>query len=280
MPSPIPPMAGGFTMIPIGVLRDTNLSIGARAIYALVRSYAWTDGFTDATLQRFSKDLGKGGSVRNVKRWMTELEEAGLIRRERRRRPKGETWETTRTWILVDVVNGQVVRREPGAAHGPWIPESQGPPVALGQEPGAAHGPWVTKSPGESQGPPVAHNIDAISFRDCIDRDIYVEPSGAPQDESDNADPEVRPLNDLAQAGPPPGDIPSTSGEPGPCSPINASQPCPPEEGECAGCGKLTHRRYGVIFACHPCRRDRSKKHDLERQASRAVDTLPHQEAL
>lgn len=158
-----PPMAGGFTQTPTAVLRDSKLSIGARLLYVLVKSYARNDGFTDVTLERLSRDLGKGGSVRNVKRWMGELEKAELVNRERRRRPKGETWETTRTWLLVDVVSGQVVRRS--------APIND-------QKPGAAHGPWNGKSAGQSQGPPVAHNIDASL--DAIE--IDVEPSKAPQD--------------------------------------------------------------------------------------------------
>ena len=157
-----PPMADGYTQMPIGVLRAAYISIGARLLFALIRSYAWNDGYTDATLDRFSRDLGKGGSVRNVKRWMTDLERAGFIYRERRRRPKGETWEATRTWLLVDVVQGQVVRRGPPTAHG-------------SEEPQATDGPWVRETPGQSQGPPVAHNIDAPASIACRDAEAPSE---------------------------------------------------------------------------------------------------------
>lgn len=193
----------GYSAVPNLVTRDSALPIGARLLFCILRSYAWADGFTDVTLERLSADLGKGGSVRNVKRWMVELEDAGLIRRERRRRPKGETWETTRTWLLVDVAKGQVIRREPESSQGAGPPEACGPSVARGGEPGAVQGPWREEGPGQSQGPSVAHNIDAISLRDCID--IDVDPSGAPRILGpQNADPEVRPPIYVAQANPPP----------------------------------------------------------------------------
>ncbi len=234
-PSTGSPMAAGFSMIPIGVLRDPHLSIGARLLWSLLKSYAWADGFTDVTLERLSRDIGKGGSVRNVKRWMGELEGAHLIQRERRRRPKGETWEATRTWLLVDVVDGRAVRRQPRATPGPRGPErgtSEGPSVARGGEPGAIPGPWISKWPGESQGPPMAHNVDA-----SLDASTY----------RSDADPEVRPLLVSAQASPPAVGSASTSGEPR--SPmLGQSGQGPP--GPCEVCGRSSFAWFANRALC------------------------------
>lgn len=70
-------LAGGFTQIPNTVLRATAISAGAKVLYGLLVSYAWQT--TVAWPNQTTLAVDAGCSVRNVRRWLQELELSQLI---------------------------------------------------------------------------------------------------------------------------------------------------------------------------------------------------------
>ena len=50
----------GFTQIPNFILRDPNISIGAKTIYSLLLSYAWHNDLCFPGQDRLAKDVGMG----------------------------------------------------------------------------------------------------------------------------------------------------------------------------------------------------------------------------
>jgi hypothetical protein len=77
----------GFTQLPNFILRNPDLSIGAKTTYALFLSYAWHNDFCFPGQDRLAKDIGM--SVGSVNAFIKELEAAGLI--EITRRGQGKT---------------------------------------------------------------------------------------------------------------------------------------------------------------------------------------------
>lgn len=77
----------GFTQLPNFILRDPNLSIGAKTTYALFLSYAWHNDLCFPGQDRLAKDIGM--SVGSVNGFIKELETNGLI--EITRRGQGKT---------------------------------------------------------------------------------------------------------------------------------------------------------------------------------------------
>ncbi|MBM3578192.1 MAG: helix-turn-helix domain-containing protein [Alphaproteobacteria bacterium] len=77
----------GFTQVPNFILRDPNLSIGAKTIYSLLLSYAWHNDLCFPGQDRLAKDVGMG--LASVNRFVKELEACALI--EITRRGQGRT---------------------------------------------------------------------------------------------------------------------------------------------------------------------------------------------
>jgi hypothetical protein len=77
----------GFTQVPNFILRDPNISIGAKTIYSLFLSYGWHNNFCFPGQARLAKEVGMG--VASVNRFIKELEACGLI--EITRRGQGKT---------------------------------------------------------------------------------------------------------------------------------------------------------------------------------------------
>src|SRR3977135_1025840 len=77
----------GFTQLPNFILRDPNLSIGARTTYDLFLSYAWHNNLCFPGQDRLAKDIGM--SIGSVNAFIKELEATGLI--EITRRGQGKT---------------------------------------------------------------------------------------------------------------------------------------------------------------------------------------------
>jgi hypothetical protein len=77
----------GFTQLPNFILRDPNLSIGAKTTYALFLSYAWNNNLCFPGQDRLAKDIGM--SIGSVNAFIKELEATGLI--EITRRGQGKT---------------------------------------------------------------------------------------------------------------------------------------------------------------------------------------------
>lgn len=67
----------GFTQLPNYVLRDKNLSFGARLSYAILLSYAWQEDSCFPGQKRMAKDLGT--TDRSIRTFLNELKEKGYI---------------------------------------------------------------------------------------------------------------------------------------------------------------------------------------------------------
>jgi len=74
--------AGGFTAVPNVVLRNSDLSIGAKMAYAMLLSYAWQEEQTFAAQRTMARDLGC--AARSIRRWLNELKEQGFVDWEQR----------------------------------------------------------------------------------------------------------------------------------------------------------------------------------------------------
>lgn len=77
----------GFTQLPNFILRNPDLSIGAKTTYALFLSYAWHDNLCFPGQDKLAKSIGM--SVASVNAFIKELEAFGLI--EVMRRGQGKT---------------------------------------------------------------------------------------------------------------------------------------------------------------------------------------------
>jgi len=77
-----PVAAGGFTQVPNFILRDSQLSIGAKLTYAMFLSYAWHNDRCFPGQERLAADMGM--SRTSVTAFIGELEERGYITIQRR----------------------------------------------------------------------------------------------------------------------------------------------------------------------------------------------------
>lgn len=72
----------GFTQVPNFILRDPNLSIGAKLTYAMFLSYAWHNDLCFPGQERLAGDMGM--SVPSVSKFIAELADHSLISVQRR----------------------------------------------------------------------------------------------------------------------------------------------------------------------------------------------------
>lgn len=72
----------GFTQLPNFILRNPDLSIGAKTTYALFISYAWHNDFCFPGQDKLAEAIGM--SIGSVNAFVKELESVGLIDIERR----------------------------------------------------------------------------------------------------------------------------------------------------------------------------------------------------
>ena len=77
----------GFTQVPNFILKNPDLSIGAKTTYALFLSYAWHNSMCFPGQDTLAKAIGM--SIGSVNAFIKELEAAGLI--EITRRGQGKT---------------------------------------------------------------------------------------------------------------------------------------------------------------------------------------------
>jgi hypothetical protein len=75
-------MRFGFTQVPNFILRDPNLSIGAKLTYAMFLSYAWNNDFCFPGQERLAADMGM--SVPSVSKFISELAAYSLVTVQRR----------------------------------------------------------------------------------------------------------------------------------------------------------------------------------------------------
>src|SRR6202521_900360 len=77
----------GFTQLPNFILRNPDLSVGAKTAYSLLLSYAWHNNLCFPGQERLAKDMGMG--IASVNRFIKEFENYSLI--EITRRGQGKT---------------------------------------------------------------------------------------------------------------------------------------------------------------------------------------------
>ncbi len=77
-----PVVRGGFTQVPNFILKDPNLSIGAKVTYAMFLSYAWHNESCFPGQERLAADMGMSRS--RVAEFIGELSRRGLISIQRR----------------------------------------------------------------------------------------------------------------------------------------------------------------------------------------------------
>jgi hypothetical protein len=77
----------GFTQVPNFILKNPDISIGAKTTYALFLSYAWHNQYCFPGQERLSRDMGMAQP--SVNRFIKELQTCGLI--EVTRRGQGKT---------------------------------------------------------------------------------------------------------------------------------------------------------------------------------------------
>ena len=77
-----PITAAGYTQVPNLILRETDLSAGAKLVYALLLSYAWHNDCCFPGQDRLGEECGKSQSW--VSQQMRELEAKGYLDVERR----------------------------------------------------------------------------------------------------------------------------------------------------------------------------------------------------
>ena len=90
----------GFTQLPNFILRNPDLSVGSKTVYALFLSYAWNNNYCFPGQQRLATDIGM--SIGSVNSFIKELEACGLIDIERRGQGK------TNIYVINDKVRKPV----------------------------------------------------------------------------------------------------------------------------------------------------------------------------
>ena len=86
-----PVVRGGFTQVPNFILKMSELSVGAKVVYAMFLHYAWNNESCFPGQDRLAGHMGM--SVSRVNEFIKELEAAGLIEITRRGQGKTNTYE-------------------------------------------------------------------------------------------------------------------------------------------------------------------------------------------
>src|ERR1041385_4101508 len=81
----------GFTQVPNFILRNSDISVGAKVTYAMFLSYAWHNDSCFPGQERLAQDMGM--SRTRVTEFVGELEKAGLITIQRRGLGKTNIYE-------------------------------------------------------------------------------------------------------------------------------------------------------------------------------------------
>jgi hypothetical protein len=87
-------LRAGFAAFPYSVMRDKNLSTGARLTYAFLLMYAWQEGSCFTKQESMAETMGI--SSRQLQRYLYELRETEYIRITRKDR------RFNNTYILLD----------------------------------------------------------------------------------------------------------------------------------------------------------------------------------
>ena len=105
-----PVLRGGFTQVPNFILKDPNISVGAKVAYAMFLSYAWHNDSCFPGQDRLAEDMGMSRS--RVTEYVSELELAGLISIQRRGQGKTNlyTIHFQVKWAKIPEVGGPTSR--------------------------------------------------------------------------------------------------------------------------------------------------------------------------
>ena len=108
-----PVLQGGFTQVPNFILKDPNISVGAKVAYAMFLSYAWNNDSCFPGQDRLAEDMGMSRS--RVTTFVGELEESGLITIQRRGLGKTNiyTIHFQVKWAKQPEISGQTSRSLP-----------------------------------------------------------------------------------------------------------------------------------------------------------------------
>lgn len=74
-------MKGGFAAFPYRIMKEKDLSIGARLTYAFLLMYGWQEGSSHSRQTKMAEAMGV--SSRQMQRYLYELRDKGYIRIER-----------------------------------------------------------------------------------------------------------------------------------------------------------------------------------------------------
>src|SRR5438552_3132720 len=77
-----PVVRGGFSQVPNFILKDPDLSLGAKVTYAMFLSYAWHNESCFPGQEKLAADMGMSRS--RVAEFISELSKSGLITIKRR----------------------------------------------------------------------------------------------------------------------------------------------------------------------------------------------------
>ena len=83
-----PVAAAGFTQVPNVILKSTDLSVGAKLMYALLLSYAWQKDSCFPGQETLASDMGV--SKRSVVTFIKELDRSGFFERQTPRPRQGQ----------------------------------------------------------------------------------------------------------------------------------------------------------------------------------------------
>lgn len=71
-----------YTKLDNNILKDPNLSIQEKILYAVLVSYCWEKGYCYPGQMQLASELGV--SDRSIRTWLTGLEKSGLIKKAHR----------------------------------------------------------------------------------------------------------------------------------------------------------------------------------------------------
>ncbi len=90
IPGAVPAAHHGFTQVPNSILRDAQITVGAKTVYALLLSYAWKNDFRHPNQEQLANDLGMGTA--DVEVLIEELVRCGLLTITRSGHGRGELY--------------------------------------------------------------------------------------------------------------------------------------------------------------------------------------------
>ena len=98
-------MKGGFAAFPYRIMKEKDLSIGARLSYAFLLMYGWQEGSSHARQSKMANEMGV--SSRQLQRYLYELRDKGYIRIERYDK------RYNNTYVILDTKPSKLRKKKP-----------------------------------------------------------------------------------------------------------------------------------------------------------------------